>query len=765
MKRDLIFTGLLGVLIALSLPAVTARAETGLGLRFESGPFELNDGGIDVDGFGFLADPGKPRLPARTYLFLLPPGAKALRVELLDSESSSLPGTFRIDASPPILPLAEEQSLSRLMRETFSQWKKDRWAAYASDEAYPEEPVWIVGSGSMRKYSYVALRFAPFAYHPLSDRLVHYKSVDVSVVYRLPEAGSEEEIRLSRILGEKTSDGKASRLFGNFADMAPLYDAAGGTSGERDETYDYVILTPASLAGSILASGFVDWKASQGYNVRIVSLSDPEIIGQPGIDLAARIRNFLREYYGPWGIEYALLVGSYETLPMRYCFPDPANHEHHPDSPGNYGGSVPTDSYYADLSLSDAESWDLDGDGYFGEYEEDAPDFLAEISVGRIPSDNPARVGYALAKIVRYEQDTGNWKDQALHAGAILFHENQDGMDIPFRDGAVCMDRIETFNMGGWNVDHYCEHEGLAPSSYNWPSLTEDNFTSAWRAGRWGLVTWASHGKTYEAMRTIWTWDDGDGVFETDGSDGVDHPAFLAEGSELEDDYPSIVWAVSCNIGWPESNPEGNLGVDLMTRPGSGAAAGIISATRTAYVSAYWPDDPGGTESMCCEFNRFLIDGPDGPELAGDAHFDSKFYCFVSFPLDSYLEYKDQYSFNLYGDPAMARKGAIMTGVEETDPIAATPRIVLHQNQPNPFNPSTEIRFELFGAERVEAVIYASSGRRVATLLDGDLTAGRHSLTWDGTNDGGAPMPSGLYICRIAGAAGGDASRKMVLLK
>jgi hypothetical protein len=449
---------------------------------------------------------------------------------------------------------------------------------------------------------------------------------------------------------------------------------------------------------------------------------------------------------------------------MRYCFGDPANHEHSPGTPGNYGGSVPTDSYYADLSLGDAESWDLDGDGFFGEYGEDAPDFLTEISVGRIPSDNPTKVSYALAKIVRYEQDTGDWKGRALHGGAILFHENQDGWDIPFRDGADCMDLIETVSMDGWIIDHYCEHEGLVPSGYDWPALTLNVFTTKWRYGFYGVVNWAGHGSPDAVWRVIWTWDDGDGVFETDGSDGIDYAAFLADDSNLEDDYPSIVWAVSCNVGWPESNPQGNLGVDLLTRPGLGAAAGIISSARTAHVSGYWPDVPGGTESMCVEFNRFLIDGPDGPELFGDAHFDSKFYCFVNYGWETYREYKDQYTFNLYGDPAMARKGPIVTSVDETGPASAATGIVLFQNQPNPFNPSTEIRFELSAADRVEIAIYASSGRLVASLFEGELQTGQHSMTWNGRDDGGDLLPSGVYICHITGASS-NASRKMILLK
>ena len=757
MKHVLIIVGLL-------LFATTAMADASLSLRLESSTFELTDGGIDMEGFGLLSDPGQPQLPARTQLYLLPPGARVLRVEVIDADAAPLPGRHSIAATAPILSLSGGPGASSTRRETMISWEAARRTAYDSDEAYPAQPVWIVGSGSLRKYAYVALRFAPFAYRARSGRLVHHESVDVRVHYRLPAAGSEDERRVAQLLHERLADTKAARLFENFASMAPLYEPRGDAPDERDEIHDYVIIARASMESAILGSGFVDWKTSLGHAVRIVRLSDPEIAEQPGADLAERIRNFLREYYGPWGIEYALLVGSHYVLPMRYCFGDPTNHQHNPDSPGNYGGSVPTDCYYADLSLSDAESWDLDGDGYLGEYGEDAPDFLAEIAVGRIPSDIPSSVGYTLEKIVRYDQDTGDWKDRALHAGAILFHENQDGMNIPFRDGAVCVDLIETASMTGWLVDHYCEHDGLVPSGYDWPALTLNSFTTSWRNGAWGMVNWAAHGSADGIWRLIWTWDDGDGVFETDGSDGYSWFAFLTDATALEDDHPSMVWSVSCSVGWPETNPNGNLGVDLLTRPAIGAAAGIVSATRTGYVSGYWPDVPGGSESMCCEFNHFLIDGPDGPERVGDAHFDSKFYCFVNYGWQHYKEYKDQYAYNLYGDPGMARKGAVLTSVGEDSPAAAAPGLALLQNQPNPFNPSTEIRFELRGADRVEVAIYACSGRRLATLFDGELPPGPHSVTWDGKSDGGDLLPSGVYVCRIAGATG-SASKKMTLLK
>ena len=62
---------------------------------------------------------------------------------------------------------------------------------------------------------------------------------------------------------------------------------------------------------------------------------------------------------------------------------------------------------------------------------------------------------------------------------------------------------------------------------------------------------------------------------ETDGSDGMQYPPVIEAGAALDDDHPSIVFGVSCNVGYPEPNSQGNLGVDLLTKPGVGAGAGV----------------------------------------------------------------------------------------------------------------------------------------------------------------------------------------------
>ena len=88
----------------------------------------------------------------------------------------------------------------------------------------------------------------------------------------------------------------------------------------------------------------------------------------------------------------------------------------------------------------------------------------------------------------------------------------------------------------------------------------------------------------------------------------------------------------------------------------------------------------------------------------------------------------------------------------------------LHQNYPNPFNPSTEIRFSLPEAQKVELVIYNMQGRKVATLIDGYLSAGEHQVEWNSKDDQGNTVSSGVYLYKlIAGSV--TVSKKMTLVK
>ncbi len=88
----------------------------------------------------------------------------------------------------------------------------------------------------------------------------------------------------------------------------------------------------------------------------------------------------------------------------------------------------------------------------------------------------------------------------------------------------------------------------------------------------------------------------------------------------------------------------------------------------------------------------------------------------------------------------------------------------LMPNLPNPFNPSTAIHFELPVAEEVTLAIYNTRGQKVRQLARGKFAHGGHQLIWDGTDDAGARVASGVYLCRIE-ASGYAATRKLALVR
>ena len=97
--------------------------------------------------------------------------------------------------------------------------------------------------------------------------------------------------------------------------------------------------------------------------------------------------------------------------------------------------------------------------------------------------------------------------------------------------------------------------------------------------------------------------------------------------------------------------------------------------------------------------------------------------------------------------------------------VGDTPRVLtLNQNYPNPFNPSTTITFNLPHSGATSLIVYDVRGRLVRTLIDGGLQAGPQNLEWDGRNNAGQQVASGVYMYRLT-FGNIVQQKKMVLLK
>ena len=113
----------------------------------------------------------------------------------------------------------------------------------------------------------------------------------------------------------------------------------------------------------------------------------------------------------------------------------------------------------------------------------------------------------------------------------------------------------------------------------------------------------------------------------------------------------------------------------------------------------------------------------------------------------------------------MAGESLPVTVGEKRIDISIVPAVfALHQNYPNPFNPVTEIQFDVPTESHVTLTIYNIMGQEVRTLSNSTLEAGFHSIRWDGTNESGELISTGVYFYRLTSPSF-TSTKKMLMVK
>lgn len=114
------------------------------------------------------------------------------------------------------------------------------------------------------------------------------------------------------------------------------------------------------------------------------------------------------------------------------------------------------------------------------------------------------------------------------------------------------------------------------------------------------------------------------------------------------------------------------------------------------------------------------------------------------------------------GIAILSVQGGVTSAV---DPVPTRARAILQANVPNPFNPSTGIRFTLPASVDVNLRVFDAAGRLVKVLVDAvPMNAGEHEVIWDGRDASGRLVSSGVYLCRLESGGSGE-TRSMVLMK
>jgi hypothetical protein len=197
---------------------------------------------------------------------------------------------------------------------------------------------------------------------------------------------------------------------------------------------------------------------------------------------------------------------------------------------------------------------------------------------------------------------------------------------------------------------------------------------------------------------------------------------FAVNGTRSNQEPPAFSWDI------PSLNPLADDGV----APDETAGDGIYA------VSVIFP---AGSE-MTTEYKYLMDDEYEG--FLGNRNFQL-----------------DPYDFDAAGTPQV-REDALQTPVAVDDlPAASLAGLV---NVPNPFNPSTEIRFTVHRAGQGSLRVYDAQGRLVRTLHAGRFAAGPQRIVWDGRDAAGQIQASGVYLYRLE-IDGQLGTRKMLLVK
>lgn len=178
--------------------------------------------------------------------------------------------------------------------------------------------------------------------------------------------------------------------------------------------------------------------------------------------------------------------------------------------------------------------------------------------------------------------------------------------------------------------------------------------------------------------------------------------------------FDAVAAGNAITLNW-STGSESNMSHFEITRDGS--LVNETSCTNTASSRAYSFVDNGVTAGVTYDYRLLVVDQEGGrTELA-------------------------------------RTEAALRTGAEVVTEYA------LYQNFPNPFNPETSIAFDLVEAGRVHVAVYNVVGQLVAKIVDGNMSAGHHSVTFDAGS-----LPSGLYLYKME-ANGFSAQKKMVLMR
>ncbi len=430
--------------------------------------------------------PGCPDIPFKIVTFLLPQGARNISVRLSNATYNRVHG--------PVL-LMPAQNPVPLNGEPAPAWQGIDSALYSSNEPYPKQAAEISNLSARGEFLQVSVNLFPARYFPASrqldlltggDLVLEFENADHGAI--LAPARSVRSAAIWNDFASKSTVGKVPKQAAGApaggAIRLPGDQAFRGLIGRLPTgQFDYLIITSASLAPSF--ERLASWRAQTGYRVHLETV---EWINShsSGVDLAERVRNYIKAFWLYCGANYVLLGGDTEIIPARSFY----YYDYYiPDS------RVPSDLYYSDIVDTSFAlgfwSYDCNANknNRYGELpsncgQDDRVDQTPDIFLGRAPVSDVDQAVSFVSKVLAYERNAppgfaesvllmadGNFAwfteqaDQILASNApwISSHE----MYNPVSSGYYVGDELLTTSSAcdrlsqGYNIIYHFDHGGI----------------------------------------------------------------------------------------------------------------------------------------------------------------------------------------------------------------------------------------------------------------------------------------------------------------
>jgi len=336
--------------------------------------------------------PGKPLMPYRQVILLLPPGEAAYSMECLVEEEVVIPGKFYIYPAQHVQPASLPPSGEFILdAET-----------YRLTGDFPGEKTGTLITQYMNGYALALTTVTPVRYIPATGTLSYYRKITIRITTG-PDPRSEEA--LSNLRPEAHSSARiasfaqnpevilqyTARIIQDPEHGGPPYEP-GPQNPETDAPltdYQLLIITPELFQNEF--QSFTDMYTAKGITSAIKTIESINATGT-GWDLQDKIRNYIIGEYQNNHIVYVLLAGKPSLVPCRGFYCQVQSSSVYTDA------NIPADLYYSGMD----GSYDANGNHIYGEVADD-PDLLPEVSVARFPVGDTAELRNMIHKSISYQ--------------------------------------------------------------------------------------------------------------------------------------------------------------------------------------------------------------------------------------------------------------------------------------------------------------------------------------------------------------------------